>query len=157
MSGLQPSRTPSASTLKTTRANQSAPVVRSHAYPPALPPAFLSTQIPKPDRQRLGGGPPPGPAIFSASSNFLLPAPTCSSLQSAVIYGALPTANLHTRRRMPRSAGPPAGSRQQSLSCHFTASVRHCQIRLGIRSAPSDALMKSVTVTVRIDPTPVVA
>lgn len=89
------------------------------------------------------------------SSSLLPPAPTCSSLQSAAICGARPTANPHTRRRMPRSAGTPTGSRQQSLSCHFTASVQHCQIRLSIRSAP---LMKSVTVTIgRLDPTPAVA
>lgn len=74
MSGLQPSRMPSASTLKTTRANQSAPVVRSHAYPPALPPSFLS-RYPNQTGSVSAGGRLRGPlsSLPPLTSSSLLP------------------------------------------------------------------------------------
>lgn len=153
MWGLKPGRTPSASTIKTTHANLAARVALSQkdtlchlvCYPPlraSLPPLFpLCADTPTRQavsrREAAAGG-----AISSASSNFLLPAPPSSQPQFT------PPARLQMRFRVPRSAGPPAENRQQSLSCHFTASVQRCQIQLCIRSALSDALMTSAAVTV---------
>lgn len=96
MLDLQPSTTPSASVLKTTRANQSAGVVRSRAYPPALPPSFLSAQISEPHRQHLGRRPSPGPlsALSLPTSSSLLP-PALSSSQPKLTAHARPLICTH--------------------------------------------------------------